>query len=87
MYYYYIYEHSMLFYVFILLYDVIFFEKITQESYFGRFSGHLGFGGHLGFFREDSTDKITCYIPKYQYTKNGAFIRSVTVIPLSHPTI
>ena len=36
-----------------------------------------------------STDKITCYVPKYHYTKNGAFIRSVsvTVIPLSHSTI
>ena len=31
-------------------------------------------------------DEITCYVPKYHHTKNGAFIRSVTVIPLSHST-
>ena len=34
-----------------------------------RFGGHFGFGGHLRFFHEDSTDKITCYVPKYHCTK------------------
>ena len=51
-----------------------------------RIGHNIGFGGHLGFFHKGSTDKVTYYIPKYHCTKNGAFIRSGTVIPLSHST-
>ena len=54
------------------------FVFVLLYSYYLRRSDFDVLAAILGFFREGPTGKIT-YVPKYHYTKNGAFIRSVTI--------